>query len=439
MKVVKSKLFLIFLISIFLFVSRIWFIFPTFSDEIFYLNIGKVLMQTDKVLYKDIFFAHPPLQPYFISLLWIFLKKFFLVKLFWLFVSSLMTVLNFLLVREVWNEEIAFFSSLLFIFSVPFFVFSFHFLGMWESFLLLIISSILFAKRKIFVSSLIFSLAIFTRYLSFAFVPVFILIGRKKKISLKKFFLLASAFSFLLSSLFFFLFGPSFFDQSILFHLRSKVFSNFEQKDYYQYLLIQFPSIFIFLLAGAMFWRKKFYLSLFSIFYLTFDLILVFFLNQLAFHYFIFSFYAAILLASLIFFDSRLFEVKFFVVFIFILFFFTNFKTMLFYFNKNNFEFLKKVNELVCDGCKVFGDPILMNYVILSGKAKPMDNWYDTYPRHIKEYGVDKIVREIEKERPILIFCDRFYDRILMSLKENYRSYASISSLFGTCRIYTPS
>ncbi len=416
--------------------TKLYFLFPTFSDEIFYINIGKVLAETHRVLYKEIFFAHPPLQPFLLATFWYLFHSFYWVKFFGLAMSFCIILLFFMFLKRVWDAKIGSLASLFLLFSIPYLVFSNHFLGAFESLFLSLLSLNLFLRKRISSSAYVFTLALFVRYLSILFLPIFFLVPGKRK-EKKKFVIYFFIFSILYFLFFSIVFGKEFLSQTIYFHVSSKILSNFRKKNFYQYINYNIFPLFSILISFFLF-RKRKSLLLLSSFYIFSDLFILLSLNQISFHYFLFSNVYGMIIASLIFSSTKDKEVKVLLLLAFLCYFLVNLPTLFFYFKKENFSFLDQILEKICDGCKVFGDPIPINYAILNGNIRPIDNLYDTYPRHLKYRGIIQIKEMIKKEKPILVFCDNFYEEEFGDIMKYYSPVEALETHFGACEIYYP-
>ena len=409
----KNKCILI-IFSLFLFLLlRLFFITPVFSDETIYINMAKALK--DGLLpYKDFFFAHPPLQ------LLLFLpatltNSFAFLKLYTSTIGLSSIFLTYLIARKIFDEKSAFITYIAFLFFPGFLIFGNLAMGTFESLLLFLLSLYFILNRKIFLSAFFFSLAFFTRYLILLLIPFLLLYLLKfQRKDLKKFILYSFAFNISIFLLFYFLFGYSFIKSTILYHF----FANVKLKSEIaslslQYFSLGFFTIFVSLISITFsYFEKEEKLFLFSFYPLLYDLIILFIFRQVIYHYFAFSLPLIFISFGRVF-SSRSIELKIFLSLILFLSILSNFKSIIYYFDKSkNLVFDELVNytlKFTNEDDSIFGSAIPVNYISFIASRKIALNYFDSDLKHLSFEGLEKVVEEVKKAKPKIIVADANY------------------------------
>lgn len=350
--------------SIYLLVFAVLFLsflklFPTYSDETFYFNIAKQVYD-GKVLYKDFFFAHPPLQTFSLFLFFKILGiSYFAAKLLPVLSSTACLFLVYLIAKEE-NNKSSFLSTLILLFTPAFLSYQAIGYGVWLAALLVLISYYCLLRRKTFLSTFTLVLAFFTRYLAILYVPyLFYKSHNKKKFLISAFLFMIIGFSFM-----FLLFGFDFITDTVFFH-----FSKFGERDFS--FIKDYVSLNLFLLIPLFLFKrdKSFLLVLFA------DLLVMILFKAPFYHYFLISipFYAVLL--------SEMKDRK--TVIICILFgLFINLSTINYY-NAPNSLFSESDSFFVNNSI-VFGEPIVTNYLSFANKARILDDVFDSFPQHLE-------------------------------------------------------
>jgi len=155
----------------------------SFSDENTYFYMGK-LVADGNLPYKDFFLSHPPLQIFFLALVFkIFGFNFVLLKLLpTLF--TVITVFFIFLIMKKFNGVYSILSIILFFFSYDCLRFSTYNMGVNLALMFLIIGFYLFfIKKNFFFSGILFGLAGLTRFIAlipFLVILIFLLIKNRK-------------------------------------------------------------------------------------------------------------------------------------------------------------------------------------------------------------------------------------------------------------------
>jgi len=395
------------------FLIRLFFIHPTFSDENFYFNAAKQVL-ANKAPYRDFFFAHPPLQIYFLALLFkIFGASFAVGKISTLIFSSLSAFLIFFLGKTMYDEKAALTAVVFFIITPAFLSFSSMGYGMFEALFFALLSFYLFLKEKYLPSSLSMVLAVMFRYTAFIYILPFLIFWKRKNI--KKLFVFLfpmAAFTFivLLS-----VFGMEYFKDTVLYHTSLKVGA--PQSLSLQYWSFSLPIIFLVLISIIFSFRQKdrttFYLGLTA---LVIDFLLLLTLKNIFYHYFIISLPFYMLAIASMFQKMKDVLMKFAIIAVFLLMVFNNFKTIDYYNNPSQAESFKEAADYVAgqtkSGEKIFGEPTLTNYVSFTRGIAITGGYIDSYTTHIAFDGEEKVVEMLSKEKPKII--------VEMKLEGNY-------------------
>jgi len=297
----KQTWILIAIILAFVLVQSI-FIHPSFSDETFYFNTGRYI-SNGVVPYKDFFFAHPPLQPYMLAVVFkIFGPSFWVAKVISLLSASLCVLLTYLMSKELSSElknnKASIISALIFLVTPGFIAFSTMGHGMWEASFLVLVSAYILIKnnnKKDFKTSemfaaLVFTFAVFFRYIALLYFPFLILLLNVRKIKFKKFAFVTPLFCILFFVVCLLIFGQNYIDQTVNYHMFSKVSLVAPSNQKMQYWGLGFFSIFLALLSlGVAYTEKDKTLFFLAVTAISVDIIMLIVLKLVFYHYFIIS------------------------------------------------------------------------------------------------------------------------------------------------------
>jgi 4-amino-4-deoxy-L-arabinose transferase-like glycosyltransferase len=387
------------LISIF---TRSFFLHPTFSDESFYFNVAKNLAD-GKVLYKDFFFAHPPLQVYLLALIFkIFGASFILAKMLPLLASSICVLMLYLIMKKLGDEKAGFVSCIFFILTPAFLSFSLIENGVWEAMIFLLLSVYLILEGRFFLSSVSFLFSFLFRYFAILYFPFLLMLVylRNQKISRLLIFFVILSFLSLLS--FVFIFGKEYISQTVSYHFLKAGISEPFSAQYWQFGYFTF---FLSLISAFVsYTEKKRILLLFSSAPLITDSILLIFLKVTFYHYFLLSLPFCVLAAAKVWKDSRSKFLKFAIPLIMLISIFSNFATLDFYLNplhaKKFHQIVDFVEKFTAKDETIFGEPVATNYASFISGRKISGNYLDSYLSHLKFEGEEKIMKKLNEEKP---------------------------------------
>jgi hypothetical protein len=417
------------LLSLFLLV-RTFFVTPVFSDEVIYINMAKAVAK-GLLPYKDFFYAHPPLQLFLHAFLFKLLGFDFLIpKLFVLFLNFFSLILICLISQKVFKDKTCL-ASIFFLFFPVFLLFADQANGCWESLFFLLISFIFLVEENNLLFSLFFTFSVFFRYFSLAFLPFFLFYLKLKRRSIKPIF-----FSIILIFVTFFLiysiFGFEFLKDTILYHF-AKVSPSQALKE--QYLTIGFFTSFLSLinLYFGIKLKNKF-LILFAVYPLLYDLSITFLLGQVIYHYYIFSLPFVFIALGFSFSKGKFFIAKILIISVLVFSVLGNVTSIKYYFNKENFMVFENVSIFFKGKSgKIFGDPILSNYVSFKLDIPISGHIFDSDPKHIK-FEEMEVKRKLMADMPnFLILTDLSYFFPLQHFFEE--NYIKISEI-GNYQIY---
>jgi len=391
------------------------------SDETIYLNMAKNFRK-GLIPYKDFFYAHPPFQ---LILLAPFTFSFQLVKLFISILGIGCLFLTFLISKELFDEKVAFFSSLFFLIFPGFLIFGILGMGMFEALFFFLIGFYFLIKRKDFLASLFFTLAFFTRYLILLLFPLVFLFLKFKKRKIFDWIFYQTAFILLTFLLFFDLFGFIYFKDTIIYHFYSNIeigIANLID----QYLALGFFTIFLalFCLIHALFEKNRL-IALFSGYPLLYDLMIIFGLKQVIYHYFILPLPFLFIVIGYTFSKTKFFSLKIFILVIFSLCIYSNLKSLEFYYLKDYNQVFFEVEDWVKKNSALndllFGEPRVLNYVSFVTERKILNNWFDSDLKFINFYGREKVLEEVEKKRPKVLILNELHYNFLRPILKDYK------------------
>ena len=408
----KWSLVFIIIISI---VLRSFFLHPTFSDENFYFNVGKNILQ-GKIPYKDFFFSHPPLQVYTLVLFFkLFGTSFMVGKALTLITSSVCVFFLFLISKELYDKKTAFVTALIFLLTPVFLVFSTMGYGMWETMFLVLFSTYLLTKNRQKLGGITFSIAILFRYLAIIYLPflIILLYLRKKKFRtfLSSFFLT----SFISGLLIFSTFGSSYIDQTISYHLFSKVIMGSKDIQTMQYWSIGYFFLFLSLISTFVgYVEKDKTLLLFSVTALVADIMILIGLRLIFYHYFFISLALCLIATGRALIISKDKIVKIMIPIILLLSITLNLESIDFYLDLIHAERYYSMAEFIQNNTseedKIFGEPVATNFVSFVTGRRISSDYLDSYLRHLMFEGEEKVIQNLEEETPkFIIEMENYY------------------------------
>ena len=411
-KFTYACLFLIFL-SIFF---KLFFIHPTFSDENFYFNVAKNILE-GKTPYKDFFFAHPPLQVYTIALFFnLFGITFFVGKMLTLISSSICALLIYFILKELYNSKSGFIAFLIFLVSVPFIAFSIQGYGMWEASMFILLSIYLILKDKLMESGFTFVIAILFRYFSLLYLPFLLILIFLKNYKIKKFLIQFLTVSIILSFILILIFGENIINDTITYQIKNLGVSKTSESYFtFQYLSIGFFLIFLGLISVIYAYiQKDKILILLSLYPLLTDALIFFTFKEIAYHYFLLNLPLYTIAIGRVFTICKDKIVQIAIFMIIVLSIITNFQTIDFYLNpiysERYYYITNFIENKTSISDSIFGEPVITNYVSFLTNRRISSYYLDSYMRHFIFEGEDSVIINLEKDKPkIFIDMDTYY------------------------------
>jgi hypothetical protein len=409
-----------------LLIFRLIFFTPIISDETIYINMAKALRE-GLLPYKDFFFAHPILQ---LLLLYPIAQtnNFFIVKIFVSIIGLSSVFLTYLIAKNIFDEKSAYISVLFTLFFPGFIIFGNLAMGTFEAVLFLLLSFYFLLRGKVFLSSIFLSLSIFTRYLVLLFLPFIIFYTFKfYKKQFKKFLIFLVLNLTFLSAIFLLIFGFDFIKDTVFYHFESNIKLPISLANWIlQYLSLGFFTLFICFISLVFgYFKKDFMLLAFSIFILFYDITILLIFRQVIYHYFAFTIPFLSIVFGRIFYASKFLELKFFIILILLLSIISNYRSLMYYFDyTKNLVFDDAANytlKLAGKDDLIFGEPRVVNYVSFVTGRKIVNNYFDSDLKFINFYGRDKVLNQIEKAKPKLLFVDDQHYSLLGPILNNYK------------------
>jgi hypothetical protein len=409
-----------------LLIFRLIFFTPIISDETIYINMAKALRE-GLLPYKDFFFAHPILQ---LLLLYPIAQtnNFFIVKIFVSIIGLSSVFLTYLIAKNIFDEKSAYISVLFTLFFPGFIIFGNLAMGTFEAVLFLLLSFYFLLRGKVFLSSIFLSLSIFTRYLVLLFLPFIIFYTFKfYKKQFKKFLIFLVLNLTFLSAIFLLIFGFDFIKDTVFYHFESNIKLSISLANWIlQYLSLGFFTLFICFISLVFgYFKKDFMLLAFSIFILFYDITILLIFRQVIYHYFAFTIPFLSIVFGRIFYASKFLELKFFIILILLLSIISNYRSLIYYFDyTKNLVFDDAANYTLKLSEKddlIFGEPRVINYVSFVTGRKILNNYFDSDLKFINFYGREKILNQIEKAKPKLLFVDDQHYSLLGPILNNYK------------------
>lgn len=407
----QSIFILILILSIF---ARLFFLHPTFSDENFYFNVAKNINE-GKTLYRDFFFAHPPLQVYtLVAFFGIFGSSFMIGKMLTLMTSTLCVLLVYFISKELFDKKTAFITAIIFLITPAFLAFSTMGHGMWETTFLVLLSIYLLIKNRPSVAGIIFSSAILFRYLAIIYLPFLLVLLYLRKQKFKNFLISFFATSFISSLLLLSIFRENYIDQTVFYHVFSKVVTTSEIQRM-QYWGIGYFFFFLTLISALIGYTKKDrLLFLFAVIPLIVDLTILLGLRLVFYHYFFISLSLCIIATGRALTVSKDWIVRLAIPVILFLSIILNLKTIDFYLNPIYSERFHYIAELVANNTSeedaIFGEPVITNYVSFITGRRIASDYLDSYLQHLVFEGGEKVIKKLGKDKPrVFIEMEGYY------------------------------
>jgi len=399
-----------------IFIIKVILVHPSFSDENLYYAMGKIVGQGQRP-YDDFNFVHPPLQLYFLAGIFTFLgASLTAAKLLPLFASSASVLLIFLISKRLFDQKTALASALLFLITPAFLAFSDQGYGMWEAIFFILLSVYICLRGKYAAGSFLFSIAVFTRYLSLLFLPLIILIFINRKIKWKPFVMWTAVFICGFFLLFYLAYGYNFVDQTVLFQIFAKRNLNILLKLPFQYLGFGFFSIFlaaVSLTVGVM--RKDKLVMLLSLYPIAIDAVIFFGFTTIIYHYFLISLAFLFIGLGKSFIASKDKFIQAGIILIILFSIYSNYLTIDYYQNpayaKHFYDVADFVASRTSPGDKIFGESSITSYIMFTKNISVSSSYLDSFLSYLIYKDEKTVIANLEREKPkIIIDMSNYYE-----------------------------
>ena len=412
---------------------KIWNVHATFSDENVYFSLAKNVY-SNHLPYKNFSFVHPPFQLFTISIFFkIFGPSLLSGKLVAIIFSSLSVLFLFLIGRKIFREDKkALVSSLFFIIFPAFIIFSDQELGVWESIFFFLSGLYCLLDRKYVLSSLLFSISVFYRYLSLLFFPLLVYFSEDRK----KFIFFSILFNILIFSILFYFFGYEFIYQSVSYQLFNKLFMQQKlAKDYWRYISLGSFTLSILIasfLVSYENWNKNFLII--SFYSISYELLLFLTMKTLAYHYFLYTLPFVALCFSYSFFSAKSLFIRIFLLTTLILSLISASRSIDFYLNKERSKFIEEIANYIASTAhneKIWGEPTIVSYIAFSRNIQQVSNYNDPFIDYWRYLDEEKVIEVLERERPKFVIDMNSYLMKSSKFSEFIDKYYVLDKTFG--------
>jgi len=420
-----------------IFLIKLYFVHPSFSDENVYYAMAKIVGQGQRP-YLDFNFVHPPFQLYLLAGIFTVIGSSLTTAKLLPLMSSLMTVvLMFFISKKIFDEKSALVSALLFIITPAFLAFSDQGYGMWESIFFIFLSFYLALKEKYPLAGFLFSLAVFTRYLSSLFFPLILIVLFSKKLKWKKYFSFSLISSIAFFLIFYSIYGYNFIDQTIFFQIFAKRNLAILPKLPFQYLQFGFFSLFlavISLIIGIV--KKDRFVLIFSIYPLVIDSVIFFGFTTIIYHYFLISLSFLFLGLGRSFTLSKDKIIQLGIIGIILVSIYHNYPTIDYYQNpsyaKHFFDIADFVASKTVPRDKIFGESSITTYIMFSKNIPISSSYLDSFLSYLIYKDEKSVIANLERERTkIIIDMNSYYESNAVFSEYLYSKYQKIAEFPG--------
>jgi 4-amino-4-deoxy-L-arabinose transferase-like glycosyltransferase len=377
--------------------------------------------------YKDFFYAHPPFQ-----LLLLFpvaqTGNFFLTKIYISIIGLVCVFLTYLIAKKIFDEKTAFISMLFFLPFPGFIIFGNLAMGTFEALLFFLLSFYFLLRDKTLISAMFISISFFTRYLILLLIPfVLIYLFLYKKKTLKYFLTYLAIISFGFFIVIYSFFGFNFIRDTVIYHFGSNIKLSLGLASWiWQYFSLGFFTAFISIISLIFgYFKKDYRLMLFSAYPLFYDITILLIFKQIIYHYFAFCLPLIAISFGRAFSQSKITDLKLFLFLILLLSFITNFKSLVYYFDRNkNLVFDEIVNytlEFTQENDLIFGEPRVINYVSFVTNRRIVNNYFDSDLKHLNFEGLERVFEEIKRAKPkIIVAYKNYYEILYKNFEDEY-------------------
>lgn len=399
-----------------IFVLKLVFVHPSFSDENLYYAMGKIVSQGQRP-YDDFNFVHPPLQLYLLAGIFTFLgTSLTTAKLLPLFASSASALLVFLISKRLFSEKSAIAAAMLFLLTPAFLAFSDQGYGMWETILFLLLSLYICLRGKYILGSFLFSVAISIRYLAILFFPLIVLILFYKKLKWKTFLFYSVFFSGVFFLFFYLAYGYNFVDQTVLFQIFAKNNLTILPKLTFQYLNFGFFSLFLAVLSLAVgLMRRDNLVIILSIYPLLIDTVIFFGFTTIIYHYFLISLIFLFIALGRSFTIAKDKFIQGGILVVLLLSIYQNYSTIDYYQNPAYANHFYDIANFVANKAstqdKIFGESSITSYITFTKNIPISSSYLDSFLSYLIYKDERSVIANLEKEKPkIIIDMSNYYE-----------------------------
>ena len=190
--------------------------------------------------------------------------------------------------------------------------------------------------------------------------------------------------------------------------------------------MLGFFTIFLslFCLIHAIFEKNKL-IALFSAYPLLYDLLIIFGLKQVIYHYFVLPLPFLFLAIGYTFAKTKFFSLKIFILLILSLCIYSNLKSLEFYYLKDYNQVFFEVEDWILKNSNpndlIFGEPRVLNYVSFVTDRKILNNWFDSDLKFINFYGKEKVLEKVERKKPRYLIVNELHYSFLQPVLKDYK------------------
>lgn len=334
--------------------------------------------------------------------------SFLIGKTLTLITSTLSVFLLYLTLKELYDQKTGFTAAIIFLLTPAFLAFSTMGYGMWETTFLVLLSTYLLIKNRFSSAGIVFLFAVLLRYLALLYLPFLIVFLYIKKRKCKNFLISFFLTSLLSGLLLLSIFGSSYVNQTISFHLFSKVTSSTVEIQKMQYWGIGFFFLFLSLISTFIAKMKNDrVLLLFATIPLITDTIILLGLRLIFYHYFLISSTFCIMAVGRVLIIYKNWFVRFAILTILLLSITSNLKTIDFYLNPSHTKKFYIIAEFIAKNASekdtIFGEPVMTNYVSFMTGRKISSSYLDSYLQHLIFDGEEKVIQKLNEDKPKFI------------------------------------
>jgi len=204
------------------------------------------------------------------------------------------------------------------------------------------------------------------------------------------------------------IFGSDYVNQTISYHVFSKVAVSTPKSQGMQYWGMGYFFLFLSLISGFIAYTKKDKLVLlFSLTSLIADILILLGLKLIFYHYFFISLAFCVIATGRTLILSRDWIIRIMISIILFLSIVSNTTTLDFYLNPSYAKKYYSIGEFIQNNTsehdKIFGEPVVTNYVSFVTGRKISSGYLDSYLQHLMFEGEEGVIQNLDKEKPKFI------------------------------------